>query len=426
MNRLKLAIIAGILILPSIAASQSKINLEQAYKLALEQSESFKLSAESIKLAEAQYEAALSAVFPQVNLSTTERSRNSGSKSNSGDSSGFSGSSSSRDDRFALSLGLTQPIFHGFRDIFLFQAADKEISARNLSSDRFKETLYQDVSEAFYQVILYRAQLAELVKTRETLQKRIEELAEFKKLGKSRDSELAAAQSELFQASASEEQGKGLLSASVELLSFFAGRQIAALDLIDSRDKSKLDDLDKYLEKAKDRLDIKASQALIDSSKLQVKAAERERWPGLDLTSNYYGYENPDQGRDWDLLLNLSMPIFDGGKISAHVAEQRSALRSRELERQQLLRETERDVRVAFNDLVSSQNEAKALSKAALAAQANYEAQKRDYALGVVNNLEVLESIKQLYDLRRQLIGAQAREQVNRVKLMVAAGGIQS
>lgn len=418
---------ALLLALPAHAEPPKTLTLADAYERALNQSEAMQMTVEDIRLADAQYREALSAIFPKVTVNASQRFRNENSSSAFNNGVGFSqgGFSGGGTHSFSMGANLTQPLFHGFKDFMVFYAAQAEYHARNLNSQRFRETLYQNVAEAFYQVALYQGEVRELHAAYGSLDKRIGELNDFQKLGKSRPSEVDAANVELAEARAAESRSRGFLTASKEALAFFVGLPAAEFEIAQTPSSAAaLGQIEDYLSRARSRLDLQAADDMVESGKYQLKAAQRERWPGLDLEGNYYGVEDPDSGRDWDMLVQMKMPIFDGGKISSQVEQQRSRLRSAKLQRDELIRSSERDVRTAYENVLSAQRTAAALTHSVSASEANLKAQKHDYELGVVNNVDVLKAIQQNSDTRRELLIAQVNAQINRARLEVAAGGI--
>lgn len=406
------------------SADSRGFSLQQIYNKTLQKSESLQITAQDIRVAQAQYEEAISAIYPQLHLKLFERIRDNGNANstqgnNSGTGSGFVGT---RDDRFQAALNVTQPLFSGFRDFLLADAAEYEIAARQKTLERQRELLYQDVAELFYQALLYQRDISEIERTESVLKERIKELGEFVKLGKSKDSESISAQADLTDASVTKVQVQGLLNATKELLAFLTGIPSAQLLLADTPPLLKIEGVEYYVSLGKDRSDIKALDQRVRSTEKQVTAAERERWPSLSLEGNYYPVQSPDNNQNADVLFMMDLPLFEGGRIDARVEQQKALQTSTKLQRQQLERTAEKEVRVAYANFEQSRSEKSQLKKLVATTQKNYESQKKDYSLGVVTNLEVLQAIQQLQNAKRRLLKASIDEQVNRVKLLVAAG----
>jgi outer membrane protein TolC len=402
------------------------ITLEQSYKLAVERSDSLRMQEEQIKLAQAKYDEVFGQVFPNLHVISSERLQNApgqtNQNSNSGSTTPGTGNFSGR-SRFQTYFSVTQPIFQGFRDWYTIEAFKKDLSSKGYDLTRRHQLLYQDVAEVFYQILMYHGDLVELGVTKKIENERIEELNRFVKLGRSREAEILAVQSDLAALESQTEQILGFLESSKELLSFLTGKPSATLKLIDDGSLTfnpvSLETLLSQSQARPDLLSVQSSQA---SAQELVKAAKAERWPAFTLQGNAYPVDNPDSGHNWDIMFKADLPIFEGGSISARIRQQEAAQRSAAYQLSETQRTIEREVRAAFSDFRSSQAQVKALDRLVAAAKLNYESQREDYKSGVVTNIDVLQAIKQMEDARIRLHDARKTAQIDAVKLSVAAG----
>lgn len=405
----------------------SPLSLKDAYKAALTQSEALKLSATDIEAAQIRYRSALSSAFPQLNLDVSERVRNSESSSSTNDSNNSSGANggfvSGSKDRFLSSLNVIAPLFSGFREFIVADAAEAQSRAAELTTARSRELMLKDVADLFYQIILYERDLAELAHTNDILKERVEELRKFRTLGKSEDSEVFAAEAEIGELLATVEQTRGLLAESKELLAFLTGLPASEISPQDNDHLGPPSTLEEYLARGEKRSDVQANSELEFSASQRAVAATRERWPTLSLEGNAYGYTHPETNQDWDATLSMKLPVFDGGRITAHIDEQQLEVRRARLRSQEAKRLAARDIRVAFSNLKAAERAVAKFGNFVNHSERSYQAQKKDYQFGIVNNVAVLDSIRQLEDARRQLLTAEISALRIRVALEVAAGG---
>ncbi len=421
--------------LPELYAQTAKqtLTLKDAFKKALAQSENLKITEENIAVAEAQYRQLVAAIYPSISLIGQQRfrsSKNFGSVAGSGT---FNDSTGAPDATRRGSLGfsqfesfvsLHQPLFNGFRDYLISNAAQAQMEAWRFDLERNKELLYLDLAEIYHQIQMYQGDLRVLKENASVLEKRISELKEFIELGKSRESEILSASSDLAELHSVSEQVKGLLAASMELLAFLVGIPSGELELSVSPEVELLSPLEAYLTRASERRDLKALELRAAAAEDYLKAAEREDWPALSLDGSAYPYEDPDRERDWEVLLRLEVPIYQGGKFAAREAEERANLRIAELNAQERTRQSEREVRIAYSNLLAAQSENKKLLERRDIAKKNYESQRRDYTNGIVSNLDVLQAIRQMHEAERALLDSETLVRLNRVRLEVQAGGI--
>lgn len=423
---------------PDLCFSETdKLKLKDAYRLALAQSETMQQREQNIRIAEAQYRQAVALLLPQIALNTTQRFRSNDSFGLTGGGGGGSVNDGSDDDesttvrsasrsRHQLEsfVSVKQPIFKGFRDILIAESTEQEINAVTLDKVRAEETLFLDVADVFNQVLLYESDLLILKRVDEIITERITELEKFIKLGRSRESEVLSAQSERADVRATTDRTKGLLSASRELMAFLIGRSSGEFTL--EQDSSLTIPLDEshYLARASQRADLRAAEQRRNAAQKQLTATEREHWPALSFEGNAYAYDDPDLNRDWDVLFRLDLPIFEGGAIEARVAERAAQLKIRELSAQEVRRAAEREVRIAYSNYSALAAEVRSLRSLFDATVKSYESQRKEYDLGVVTNLDVLQAIRDGQNARRRLLDAETGMRVSVARLEVAAGGI--
>ncbi len=415
---MKRLIVGGLIFAQAVFGDS--LSLQDAYQRAFANSEALKISEEQTKYAEARYNEAVSAIFPQISLQATEQIRNSTSGA-SGEGSGIPSGSRSR---FRTALSFTQPIFSGFREFLLADAAKFELRTTELQTERRREELLLDVFIAYEKLRASSLDLQVLLQAKETLDARIKELTDWIKLGKSKASEVSAAEADRADLSAVVEEARGAKLAAAELLRFYVGGEVAEIRLTVPKVQSELLGLEKYLANGANRKDILANLEQVKSAGKQLRATERERWPTVDLSGNYYPYQDPDSQQDWDLLVGLKMPLFDSGRISARVAQGRSLMRQKELSLTELRKVVDRDIRVAYQQLQSSLKSEASLRLLVSEAEKSFKSQRADYALGIVTNIDVLQAIRKVEDAKRRLLASEVESRINLQKLRILSGEV--
>ena len=420
------------LVLEGASAQQERrqLTLEESYQLARAASESLLSQQTQIEIAEAQYRQSRAALLPQVTIGASQRYRSGtdygvrqrgAAIDDPGNGNVNRGSSLGR-SQSDVSLVVQQPLFSGFRDILLTRAMRRGVEASQYDLQRGSQQLLQAVAELYYEIQLYSFDIKVLQRIRALIDERITELQRFVSLGKSRESEVLAAQAERNQIEASVVNATRALTASREMFAFLLKRPAGEIELSEAREESPLLQQDEYISLSANRPDLTAAKLRIEGAEFQRKAASREAWPAVTFEGTSYLLEDPDRNRDWDALIRLQMPIFDGGRISARTEEERLKMRVAELNLQELSRQVERDVRLHYSNVTLYQTQIERLTEALRSAQRLYDAQRADYALGIVTNLDVLNALQRSQDAERQLIAAQAERSLSIVRLNVAAG----
>jgi outer membrane protein len=405
-----------------------ELSLSDCYHLSLKHSDALRAKSEDIRAAEARYRQAIAAVFPNIHFSADQRlrnDRNSGRSNFSGtDTGGPSSNNSSSTHPFETAFTLSQPVFTGFREEILAKAVQADIDSLSYDRRRSRELLFLDVAENFHQIQLYEADLKLLARTQQVLNERVSELRHFISLGKSRESEILSANSDIADLRATQQQITGLQNASLEMLAFLTGVPAAQLSIEKKIPAVEAKPLETYLVTALNRNDLLAQAKRRESLRLQKTAAEREGWPEVSLQGSVYPYDNPDDDRDYDVVLRLDIPLYEGGAIEAKADELQANVLASSFTLSDLRRSVERDVRVAYQQFQSAVEEGRSLNALVSSTKKNYESQKKDYELGVVTNLDVLQSIRQVQDAERRLLEANVNQALNLSRLRAAAGDI--
>jgi outer membrane protein len=124
----------------------------------------------------------------------------------------------------------------------------------------------------------------------------------------------------------------------------------------------------------------------------------------------------------WDATFLLDVPLYEGGSTQALVREARSQEIIAQLTLARLKRDIDRQVRTAYDDLTLASAEALAYDKAVQLALKNYQAQQKEYRLGITNNLELLQLLTNTQEVRRQWLVSRANARLDDIQLRITMG----
>ncbi|HLS98977.1 MAG: TolC family outer membrane protein [Porticoccaceae bacterium] len=152
----------------------------------------------------------------------------------------------------------------------------------------------------------------------------------------------------------------------------------------------------------------------LQAARLSVKAAEaglRQAKGGRHPTANLQllaqksdiGYENAQVPTNevYVAALNLNVPLFSGGQVSAQVAEARARLRLATQQMEEVERGLRKQIREAFLNAQSASERVVATRKAVASAEKSYEARQKGYQYGTVTVVDVLDAAENLYGAQR-------------------------
>jgi len=395
----------------SAFAQDSALSLTDCYRLALAQSETVAIQKEKIAETQGQMLQAFGTALPKVSFVHTESVQDVSHERAVRDRVG--------EDRFTFS----QPLFTGFKEFAAIAGSKHAGKQREAELARARQLLFVDVADAFFLALRYQEDEKVVLATRQILVDRLTELDKRKELGKSRPSEVASAEAKLSLWDATLESVRSDRAVAGQLLSYLIGKPFDALQ--DVADPAMTIDEQAACAKTQERADVVAAREAYEVSMKNMTVVRAPLLPSAVLTgSSYLKRGDTKEGNDWDAMLGVTIPIFNGtidmGALkSARAQREQAALNLRSVRRRAEL-ETK-------NDLVTWQSKIRqsaALQKAVAAAETNYRLQADDFKTSLVSNLEVLQALEDLQSVRRNFVAVQADARRAYWALKVAMGEV--
>ncbi len=404
----------GVAVSAAVAAAADALTLNDYFDAALKRSEVVATQVELIHQAEERYNQANSALRPTVNgvasytwLEPT--------------ASGSSSTASNPNRQPLAKIMATQPLFRGFREFAGLRQSQAQREAQTLDYRQAQVQLFKDVAQNFFNILSIERDLQNLdEEVRQNLE-REKELNGRVRIGRSRVGEVLTVQSTIGTLRAQAEQLRAQLAVAREAFAFLSGLDAATTLRDTETPPAKLDPLDEYLTRLDRRADVSASQQRLTAAKENVEVARGARMPSLDLNANRYLERTGSlKDVDWDVQVALTVPLYTGGQLQSKIREALSQQTQAELSVSQVRRQAEQEVRSAYQNVLFDQTQLDALEKATDGARKNYEAQQRDYRLGLVTNLDVLQALTTYLENLRALDRARYSAKLNYQRLLAA------
>ncbi len=416
---------AGVTILMLMAnfalaeVSPRPITLDEAFALALKRSESLAVSEASVAEALARIDEIASAVKPEISFRASNQWQDAPDAG-----AGSTNSSFSQRSRPQVNLNAHQPLFSGFREFLAYKAAKRQGESARLDLQRAQDLLYQDVAQSYLNLLGMQKEIQIRLETQNISAERLKDLREWERIGRSRRSEVLAAQTQLAQLEADLSRARSREFQYEETLRFLTG----LTDVLAPADVPfpAADPLETVLSQARARADVMAREKEYEAAKLATDVYRRQRWPTIAADGNYY-FKRPSgfqETIEWDALLSLDFPLYTGGAIKSQVEQSRAREKIAEQNLSLARRRAEFEARTAARDLTFSLDTLQALEKAETLAQQNIRAQTADYRHGLVTNLEVLSTLASVQEIRLNLNEVKMTAAFDRARLAVAAGKV--
>ena len=185
--------------------------------------------------------------------------------------------------------------------------------------------------------------------------------------------------------------------------------------------------LEASLEQArKQRPELKAQQQRERVAQLHYGSITAERLPSAAAFGNYGDIGlAPDFSRATrDVGIQLKVPIFDGFRREARIAESASQYRQEKTRTHDLEQQIELDVRLALDSLRSAKAQVQVAGDGLTLAQNEVAQAQRRYQAGVSNSIEVTDAQTRLDRARDNQIAALYNYNLARIDLATATGTI--
>ena len=412
---LAVAVMALLVIAANLGHAAEALTLDEYFAAALKRSEVVATQGELIRQAEERYKQANSALRPTVNgvASYTRQDPI---------PAGELSTSTSPNRQSLAKLTATQPLFRGFREFAALRQTKALLGAQDQDYRNARAQLFMDVTQNFYTVLSIEQDLKNFGEEINQNIDREKELNSRVRIGRSRIGEVLSVQSTISTLRAQVEQLQGQLGTAREAFAFLSGLASTTL-LRDTEDLPvNLEPLDDYLARLELRPDVSASRQRLSAAQENTKVARGAHLPSLDLNANRY-LERTGNLKDstWDVGIALTVPIYAGGLLQSKVSEAVSQRTQAELSASQVSRQAEQEIRSIYQSVVFDRSQLDALEKATESARKNYEAQRRDYRLGLVTNLDVLQALTAFQENQRALDRARYTSKLDYLKLQAAA-----
>jgi len=177
------------------------------------------------------------------------------------------------------------------------------------------------------------------------------------------------------------------------------------------------------------RPDVAEAIARLDAANSRVGVAKAEFFPKVSLVGNggLSSIEPNDfltwTSRNFAFGPEISLPIFQGGRLRGNLASRRAEQEEALSNYQQTVLEAFQDVEDALADLAALRNEKTAQSDAVAASNRALDLSEQRYREGLVSSIEVVDAIREQLDAERRAVQIQGQQHEATVRLIQAIGG---
>jgi outer membrane protein len=403
---------------PRASPSATPLAFREAVKLALERTESPKIQELGAVQAEERVSQAKGGILPSVALSGVYTRQDTAGSGNAATS------SFTRPDQRTVKIGLTQPVFRGLREFAGLRAAEAQSRASQSQARQARVSVYSSVGQAYYALAAAELELADLNELLEISRSRVKEIRERVRIGRTRRGELLSAEAQVASVEAQLQAAEVSREQARANLAYLTGIGTPGVDLgAEPPLPQKIEPLATWLARVESRPDVAAQKELVTSQMELVSVAKGAYLPTVDAGANWYlDRTGVLANTKWDFSVSATLPLFQGGVTQSQVREAAARSQAQELALEQTRRTAVREVQSSWQAADGSLQQVRFLELAVQAAEKNWREQQKDYRLGLVTNLDVLQALNSYQEAKRSFDRARMQVRASLVALEAAAG----
>lgn len=175
------------------------------------------------------------------------------------------------------------------------------------------------------------------------------------------------------------------------------------------------------------RSDYLAAQEELKAAEATRRAAAGDRLPSVRVTADYgaIGLTAATALPTFNVTGAIDVPIFEGGRQRARIAQATADLKKRQAELEDLKASVYYDVRSAFLDLEATRQQLEAASRGRDLASQQLQQSRDRFAAGVASNIEVVQAQEAVAVATEQSISAQFGFSIAKTLLAAALGNAE-
>jgi len=326
---------------------------------------------------------------------------------------------------------LSQPLYNKSQ-WEAFRAASKEADRYSSRYDEVRSLIAVDLVDRYTKVLAAEDSYAFVKAERESAEEQLKQVRARHERKLAKITDLLAVEARANMLYANEIDALNTVAIAREGLSEILGREVTeSLNTLNEAVAVtwELGALEEWIQKSlQDNSSLKASRLALEAAVAGIKQAAGQRHPtvSVSLTAQKtdIGFENAQipTNEVYVAALNLTVPIYSGGQVSAQVSEAKAKLRMAEQDYEQIERELRKKTREAFLNVKSARERANAGRKAVVSAEKSFEAQEKGFSYGTVTVVDVLAASQALYEAKRDFRQAYYDVMLHWVSLQQVAG----
>lgn len=410
--------------LGSLSAFATADDLAQIYELA-KQHDTQLLSA--LAQRDAAFEAinsSRSSTLPQINLTAGYN---------------LARSDEARDsDALSAGVSFSQQLYNRSSWVNL-DIAEKQARQADANYASVQQNLILRVAQAYFEVLSAQDNLVFVQAEKAAVGRQLEQTKQRFEVGLSAITDVHSAQAQFDAVLADEVLADNALINSYDSLREITGQDhvdLSVLDTLRFSTSRNAESVEALTEKAQQiNLSLLAARLSQDIAKDNIALAQAGHLPSLTLDGGYnynrqfndknsaYQYGGHDYN-DFNIGINLSVPLYTGGKLSSLDKQAQLAYVASSQELEGVYRSVSKNVRVYRNNINAAVGSVRAYEQAEISAQSALEATEAGFEVGTRTIVDVLDATRTLFSVKKSLSSARYNYIISVLQLRQAVGDL--
>jgi len=403
----KLALIVAIILLTfsSLYAQSSTLTLKECIQMALDNSSRLIIAKRDIAASELELKDTRAGYLPKLDATAGYKVNDTAHKIEW------------TENHYDAKLSLIETFYDNGKTPVKIQQAKARLASCQLDFQKLQDEITLEVIKGYYA----------LLKAQKTLEVKYESLKQAQTyldlararydVGTAPKSDILKAEVEVSTAELGVIEAENTLSLAQADLNNCLGIDLnTPLLIVDTEDslESIFMTLDECLAHAlKERPEIRKAEISLLINEIDLKLAQKERWPGIALEGSYnididqlINKYDWNKASGWEIVIKASFPIFDADKSKRGVTKANINLANTRTNLDQLKKDIALEVKKAYLTLKSQQKMIETTKRQVAQAQESFDAAQGRYKSGVATMLEVTDAQVSLNNARINLVRA--------------------
>ncbi len=338
-------------------------------------------------------------------------------------------------DKLSAGINFSQELYDRSSWVSL-DTAEKQARQADAQYANSQQSLMLRVAQAYFDVLSAQDNLEFVRAEKAAVGRQLEQTKQRFEVGLSAITDVHDAQAQYDTVLADEVLAENSLINSYESLREITGQEHTNLSILDTNRFSTsrtTESMEALIEQAQEKnLSLLSARISQDVAKDNISLASSGHLPSLTLdggynygreyNDNYSTYDTYHENNDFNIGLNLTVPLYSGGNVSSQTKQAEYAYVAASQDLEASYRSVVKNVRAYNNNINASIGSVRAYEQSVISAQSALDATEAGFDVGTRTIVDVLDATRTLYSVKKNLSDARYSYIINVLQLRQAVG----